>query len=118
MDAFFYDKMITEIPIRLLSIENDGFHLLIKIYINEKLANVLVDTGASKTIFDTNRIKHFVGNTRFDLNDKLSAGLGTNSMKSHKVILKKLTIGDLKLQNYQTVLIDLVILMSLMIRWA
>lgn len=99
--------MKTEILIKFLDIENDGLHLSIKAQINNKRAHMLIDTGASKTVFDKNRIHLFVKESKFDLNDQLSTGLGTSSMKSHVVILKKIKFGKVTISNYKTVLLDL-----------
>lgn len=44
--------MITTIPLQILPIENDGFHLMIVVKINRKNANLIIDTGASRTVFD------------------------------------------------------------------
>jgi hypothetical protein len=99
--------MKTEIPLRVLAIENDGFHLLIKVLVNNKKANMLIDTGASKTVFDKNRINNFVEETQFDLNDKLSTGLGTNTMESHIATIRKIRIGDITISNYKAILLDL-----------
>lgn len=99
--------MKTEIPLRVLAIENDGFHLLIKVLVNNKKANMLIDTGASKTVFDKNRINNFVEETEFDLNDKLSTGLGTNTMESHIAIIRELSMGGITISDYTTILLDL-----------
>src|SRR5579872_5736697 len=99
--------MKTLISIKLINIENDGLHLSIKARINNKNAHMLIDTGASTTVFDRNRIVRFVNESKFDLNDKLSTGLGTNSMQSHTAVLKKLKLGNIEIKNYKTVLLDL-----------
>lgn len=99
--------MKTEIPIHIVPIENDGFHLLIKVLVNNKKANMLIDTGASKTVFDKNRIGNFVESTEFDLNDKLSTGLGTSTMESHVTMIKKIKLGNISVSNYKTILLDL-----------
>lgn len=68
---------------------------------------MLIDTGASKTVFDKNRINNFVEETEFDLNDKLSTGLGTNTMESHIATIKEMSLGDITIANYKTILLDL-----------
>ncbi len=99
--------MITTIPFTILSIDGEGFHLMIKIYINGKPAKLIIDTGASKTVFDNKRIVKYVSNKKFEKHDQLSTGLGTNTMKSQITILKKIKIGDIEILNYKTVLLDL-----------
>lgn len=99
--------MVTTIPIRLLQIENEGYHLLIKIKINRKVASAIVDAGASRSVFDSNQIVKYLKNENVQEHDKLSTGLCTNSMKSSIVVLKHLAIGELQLKNFKTVLLDL-----------
>jgi len=99
--------MITTIPFKVLDIAGEGFHLLLKMYINKKVAHVIIDTGASKTVFDKTRISKFVSDKTFEKHDSLSSGLGTNTMKSEQVYIKKLKIGDLEIDGYKTILLDL-----------
>lgn len=99
--------MVTTLPIRFLQIENEGYHLLVKIKINRKVAFAIVDTGASRSVFDSNQIVKYLKNENVVEHDKLSTGLGTNSMKSSIVVLKHLAIGELHLKNFEAVLLDL-----------
>ena len=99
--------MQTIIPFKVLNIDNEGFHLLIKIHINRKVARIIVDTGASKTVFDKTRIEKFVAERNFDVHEKMSSGLGTNTMQSQTTSIKKMKIGDLEVLNYKAVLLDL-----------
>ena len=99
--------MITTISFKVISIGGEGFHLLLKIIINGKIANVIVDTGASKTVFDLKRIKKYVEEKKFKKHSKLSVGLGTDKIKSEFTTIKKLEIGDLLINNYNIVLMDL-----------
>ncbi|MEO6884437.1 MAG: retropepsin-like aspartic protease [Bacteroidia bacterium] len=99
--------MTTKIPIIILNIENEGFHLLINVKINNKKASLIVDTGASSTVLDKEKIKKFADKKKFIDNDKLSTGLGTSSMKSKKTILEKIIFGTLEVKKYPTLLLDL-----------
>jgi predicted aspartyl protease len=99
--------MITIIPFKLLKIDNDSYHLMIKAYINKKLVHLIIDTGASRTVFDKTKIEKYVGNERIEEEDKLSSGLGTNTMTSQTTIIKKLKIGELEITHYNAVLLDL-----------
>lgn len=99
--------MTTTIPFKILDIAGEGFHLMIKLHINKKVANVIVDTGASKTVFDKTRIEKYVKERKFEKHDSLSSGLGTNTMQSEQVTVKKIKIGELEIENYKTILLDL-----------
>lgn len=94
-------------PLHILKIENDGVHLLLKVKINNKSARLILDTGASRTVLDKNKIGRFVKSTVFEKHDGVSTGLGTNSMESHIVEIKKMEIGMLKLNELTFVLLDL-----------
>ncbi|HQI46020.1 MAG TPA: retropepsin-like aspartic protease [Bacteroidales bacterium] len=101
--------MIINIPLKAISIDEEGFHLFVKIKINGKSANMLLDTGASKTVFDINRISHFLKNKTdsFESFDKLSTGLGTSTMQSSFTLLKEIKLDHLKLKNYTAILLDM-----------
>jgi predicted aspartyl protease len=97
------------IKLDIIPIEEDGFHIFLDALINGKPARLLIDTGASRTVFDAERIKVFLkkGKHKFEKIDKLSTGLGTNTMESHSLILKEFIIGDTILSDYQTVVLNM-----------
>lgn len=101
--------MIANIPIKILPIEDDGYHLMLTAEINGKKANLIIDTGASRTVFDESLIMHFLPHeyNEFEANEKLSTGLGTNTMQSSAFTLKSLKLGTLKIENYLAVILDL-----------
>ena len=97
----------TVIPIRLLKLNEQGVHLAIQIKINGKKGNILVDTGASNTVFDKKRITAFIKHAHFKEEGKLSTGLGTSTMESHTIRLKKIQLGTIILTDYPAVVLDL-----------
>lgn len=99
--------MQTIVPFKILNIDNEGFHLLAKIHINKKMARVILDTGASKTVFDKVRIEKFVTERNFQVHEKMSSGLGTSTMQSQIALIKKIKIGAIEFENYKAVLLDL-----------
>ncbi|MBK7570589.1 MAG: hypothetical protein IPI10_02830 [Bacteroidetes bacterium] len=44
----------------MLTIEDDGLHLIVDSEVNGKSCRLLIDTGASRTVFDQNRIFIFI----------------------------------------------------------
>jgi predicted aspartyl protease len=100
-------KMKITLPIQIFPIEEDGYHLKIAITINGIAAVVILDTGASRTVFDETRIVQLVGAQYVEAHDRLSTGLGTNTMESKKVVLNTLQIGTLVLENYEAAVLDL-----------
>jgi len=98
---------VAVIPIQLISIEEEGYHLLVHAKINSKAATLLIDTGASRSVFDLKKIKKFVPEHSFSPNEKLSTGLGTNSMETMTTLISLMQFGKLKIKDFQTVLLDL-----------
>ncbi len=97
----------TNIPIQLLFIEDAGYHLLVKAKVNGKTVTLLIDTGASKTVFDKGRILRFADEESFLTLEKLSTGLGTTMMETQSTVLKKFQVGKLQIANFETIVIDL-----------
>ncbi|MCK9400858.1 MAG: retroviral-like aspartic protease family protein [Bacteroidales bacterium] len=101
--------MMNRLKIELLPIEEDGYHIFLDAVINGEVARLLIDTGASRTVFDEERIKAFLSleNHSFEKIDKLSAGLGTNTMESHSVILEEFRLGETIFKEYQAVVLNM-----------
>lgn len=101
--------MPSYIPIEVTLIEDDGFHLMIAVEVNGLPARMLLDTGASRSVFDMERIGRFFTGSRpdFEVNEKLSTGLGTRDMQSQALYLKELKIGELVIRKYPAVVLDM-----------
>lgn len=97
------------IPILLTAIEEDGFHLMIDVEVNGISARMLIDTGASRSVFDLGRIQKFFAekDPEMEDNEQLSTGLGTREMQSQAVWLKEFKLGELIIKNYPAVVIDM-----------
>lgn len=100
--------MFTKIPLELIDLNGDGFHLAMEVKVNGIKLRMILDTGASRTVFDVNRIDSFVQNPEMEANEQLSTGLGTNDMQSNILQIDSFIIGDLHLRDYATVAIDMV----------
>ena len=100
---------MNHLKIELMPIEEDGYHIFIEAVINGGPVRLLVDTGASRTVFDEERIKVFLTqkNHRFKRFSKLSTGLGTNKMKSHSIILEEFQLGETVFKDYQAVVLNM-----------
>lgn len=100
--------MLTIIKLNIHAIEDDGFHLHLRVLINGKPANFLLDTGASKTVFDLGRIRHFISDLITEANpSRKSSGLGTSSMEIHRAMIESFEIGELRKQQMEGAFLDL-----------
>ncbi len=97
----------TVIPIELINLQDDGFHLLVEVLVFGQPFNVVLDTGASKTVFDKTFLENHIASGDLLLSDRLSTGLGTTSMESFSIYLPDLQIGKLILKDFEAAVLDL-----------
>jgi predicted aspartyl protease len=103
-------KKISNIPLELMNIEGDGYHLMIEAEVNGKTVRLLVDTGASKTVFDKTRLQLLVeegADEHYEDLEQLSTGLGTNSMQGQVAELDSFKFGDVEIKDYPIVVLDM-----------
>lgn len=98
---------MTLIPLTLIHLQDDGFHLLVEVVVFNKRFTAVLDTGASKTVFDKTTIEQYADHEHILLSEHLSTGLGTNTMESYTLIIPELKLGELVLNDYKVALLDL-----------
>ena len=96
-----------EVPIQLLDIEGDGFHIMVNGLIHDKEANFLIDTGASRSVFDPITISAFIDNQQYEKKEGMTAGVGSSDIESSTFVIDYMTIGELKITDYEGVALDL-----------
>jgi len=98
-----------KIPLELLKVEDpirDGYQILCRIHIKNKEYRMLVDTGASMTLFDIKKSKEISENLPEKNNNNLIA-VGSNNIDSQTVIIEEFRIGDIIIKDYKMLLISL-----------
>jgi len=99
--------MVT-VPLTLLNLQDDGFHLLLEVIVFGHSFKAVLDTGASKTVFDKATVETYLHeNMVLKHTDMVSTGLGTTSMQSFMLNVPDLQIGGLHLKNYEVAVLDL-----------
>lgn len=96
-----------KIPINLIDLHGDGYHIKIKVEINHVQAQLILDTGASTTVFDRESFIKIHPDLLIRNSDQLTTGLGTNSMLSYKTTIPLISIGEVNIINLETALLDL-----------
>jgi len=96
-----------EVPLQLLDIEGEGFHIMVKGLIHGKEANFLIDTGASRSVFDPSTISNFIDDLEFEKKEGITAGVGSSDLESSTFIIDLLSFGDLEILDYEAVALDL-----------
>ena len=96
-----------EIPIQLLDIEGEGFHIMVKGLIHGKEANFLIDTGASRSVFDPKTISSFIDGLLFEKKEGMTAGVGSSDLESSTFRIDMFSLGEMEIKNYEAVALDL-----------
>lgn len=96
-----------ELPMQFVNIEDEGFHIVTEGLINGKEARFVIDTGASRTVFDKKRILNYIDSPEFSKKEGLSAGIGGTDIHSFVFMIDKLSFGDLIINDYQCIAMDL-----------
>ena len=99
--------MKTILPIDIVTLgEDNSYHLFVSGVINGQKCDLLIDTGASHTIFDATLIPETTDSEWIE-KEIQSAGIHAGELKSSIGRIKKFKLGDLKRVDWTVVLIDL-----------
>lgn len=95
------------IPLEIVSINEQGFHLFLNILIDGKPKKMLLDTGASRTVLDLNLFRESHPEITFETNDDLATGLGSSKVENFIATVSELRLGKNVLNDYELGLLDL-----------
>jgi predicted aspartyl protease len=94
-------------PIEIASISGDGNHLFAEVFLNHHPVRVVIDTGASRSVFDKEVIQKMLPHVELKNNEESAVGMGSNQIESSLAILPQLKIGKLNLYNYPAGILDM-----------
>ena len=95
------------VPLQIIDLQEDGVHPLLHISVFGKPFILVVDTGASKTAFDQTMLLQAHQQAVVTLSDRLSTGLGTNTMASSTAVVNDMYIGSLLIDEFEVAVLDL-----------
>jgi len=93
------------VPITLINLNDDGFHLLVEIVVFGSKCWAVVDTGASRSVFDKGFIERNVEDV-ITVEDTNATTLFTTS-NTIQAVIPKFKIGKLIIKKYHAVALDL-----------
>lgn len=99
--------MCEKIPLTIIDIEGKGCHILLEASLNGEPLNLVVDTGASTSVFDYSILLKFAIKNKAIDSEILSTAVGSNELETKIVKIKELSFGNLKIMKYNAVLMDL-----------
>lgn len=96
-----------KIPIKIVELESDNYHLIIcSVFTDGSKGNWVIDTGASKSVFDKNLAEYCVVSE--DETEELhSAGVSDEPMTTTLAYMKPFCFEKLKLENIKVALLDM-----------
>lgn len=95
------------IPLTIIDMHGDGYHIVLPVLIGKSRVMMILDTGASTTVFDRVKMTMAFSDLKINNTDQLTTGLGTSSMPSASTIIPEIWIGKIRILKLRTALIDL-----------
>lgn len=95
------------IKFKVIELESGNYHIVTRASVGNIPVNLVIDTGASHSCFDTHFIKSLFLDLDIQENDGMNVGVGSSDFESHISTLPCFKIGRLVLPEYQIVLLDL-----------
>lgn len=103
--AVFFIMKIT-IPIEIVELEENNFHILVTSEFEDGITgNWVIDTGASKTVFDENLTNHYSIAGKSE--ELFSAGVGEKPFQSSLAILHSVKFGHLQISSLKVALLNM-----------
>lgn len=93
------------VPLTLINLQDDGFHLLVEIVVFGQKLLAVVDTGASRSVFDKSFIETHVKD--LESTEETHATTLFTTSSTLQANIPKVKIGALILKDYETVALDL-----------
>lgn len=94
------------IPLKLINLQDDGFHLLVEIIVFNETHFAVLDTGASRSVFDKTIIEKHLSET-LQVSEEINAATLFTTTTTIQATIPEIRIGTLKIKNYETVAFDL-----------
>ena len=92
------------VPLTLINLQDDGFHLLVEIVVFGQKLLAVVDTGASRSVFDMNFIKQHIQISEVEESQATTLFSTTSTIQA---IIPELKIGRLRITDYSAVALEL-----------
>jgi hypothetical protein len=98
--------MTYEIPFTLLKLDDESYHPVIEAFVNDVICNLIIDTGASRSVFDINYFNiQFVD--KAPGKEVIPAGIIEGSIENKSGIISVFVMDDFRAENLEAVFINL-----------
>ena len=93
------------VPLILINLQDDGFHLLVEIVVFDQKLFAVLDTGASRSVFDKTLMAQNV--KEIIINEETHAATIFSTTATLTGTIPKLKIGKLTIKDYPAIALDL-----------
>lgn len=93
------------VPLQVINLQDDGFHLLVEIVVFGETLFAVLDTGASRSVFDKALMEKHVN--EISVSEETQAATIFSTSETLQGIIPKLKIGGLTLKQYEAIALDL-----------
>jgi len=94
------------VPLKLINLQDDGFHLLVEVVVFKEKHFAVLDTGASRSVFDKSLIEQHLSET-LQVSEEINAATLFTTTTTIQATIPEVRLGSLKIKNYETVAFDL-----------
>lgn len=99
--------MRVKIPLQIIELEPDSYHIMVSsVFADGQKANWIIDTGASKTVFDKNLIRYYTV-LEGESDEIHTAAIGDHPQEISIGDLFPSQLGKLEIKNLKVALLDL-----------
>ena len=95
------------VPLTLINLNDDGFHLLVEIVVFGKKHWAVADTGASRSVFNKAFIEQYSDAVTEQQEEETNATTLFTTSSTIQAVIPKLKIGKLMIKSYPAVALDL-----------
>jgi hypothetical protein len=100
-------KSKVTVPLNIIDLHGDGYHPLVDVVLFKQTFKLVLDTGASRTAFDHRLLLEANEEALIKASERLSTGLGTNTMLSSTALIENIWIGNLLIPELEVAVLDL-----------
>lgn len=96
-----------QIPFRIINFNAHGFHIMVVAHIKNYAFNLLIDTGATQSVFDLNRVQKITLPQDIHPYDRFFMGIGTSKIETYCTLVQQMVFESCVLYQKNIVLMNL-----------
>ncbi|HYW95141.1 MAG TPA: retropepsin-like aspartic protease [Bacteroidales bacterium] len=101
------DKKRYQLPLDIIELDSNSCHILIEATINNLPCNLIIDTGASRTVFDRNFFEDQVEVLKVMTDDLRTAGIMADNIETVFARADSFSLSRFTMRDVRILLIDL-----------